>query len=164
MKRIALLVALTAISLIAYCQPRALGLRLGTALEVSYQHGLHSGNMLSVDAGLCHVNGIEAAITHDWVNPGGADFSKVWSGRGTWNWYAGVGGALGFYWPYNDYASGFFIGVAGRIGVEYNFWFPLQLSIDYRPVIGGNFTNSNAAFYNYGLYSGAIALGVRYHF
>ena len=54
-------------------------------------------------------------------------------------------------------------GVAGRIGVEYNFWFPLQLSFDWRPVIGPEFgRHYDAGFSTRSLYSGGIALGVRY--
>ena len=54
-------------------------------------------------------------------------------------------------------------GVVGHCGVAYDFWFPLELSFDYRPNIGAWFGNGGAGFYGYGLYTG-ITLGVRYKF
>lgn len=161
MKRFILFFAFVASVTVLYAQPRAIGGRLGAGLEFSYEHSLQSSNMLSIDAGLCLFHGAEVAVTYDWINPGGHDFSSVWSGRGTWNWYAGVGGAAGGYWA--KYSGGF-LGAAGRIGVEYNFWFPLQLSIDYRPVLGVRFYDSEALFYGPGFFSGAVALGARYRF
>lgn len=101
------------------------------------------------------VDGVGAAATYDWIFP-----IRSWNHKGSWNWYAGVG--------------------AGRIGVEYNFWFPLQLSFDWRPLFGpciswyneslkggGTTTKEHglsAGFYTGGLYAGAISLGVRYRF
>ena len=55
-------------------------------------------------------------------------------------------------------------GAVGHVGVEYNFWFPLQLSVDYRPNLGIVAGGGGAAGFNTtGLYSG-ITLGVRYLF
>ena len=73
-----------------------------------------------------------------------------------WNWYAGVGAGAGLYDKY------FFAGVAGRIGVEYNFDFPLNVSLDWRPVIGPAFGGNG--FHDEGLFAGAIAWGIRYRF
>lgn len=141
----------------AFAQPRAVGVRLGWGVEVSYQHTL-GNNMLSVDAGLPAFNGISAAVTYDWINP----FStKIpWNEKGEWNWSLGVGGAGGWYWGANEA----FVGVAGRVGVEYNFWFPLQLSIEWRPSFGPWFGHGNAGFYGSGLFAGGLAIGVRYKF
>ena len=44
------------------------------------------------------------------------------------NWYVGVGPSLVINDP-------FFFGVAGEIGLEYRFDFPLSLSIDWRPTL-----------------------------
>ena len=52
----------------AIAQPRAVGVRLGYGVEFSYQHGM-GDNMLSIDAGLPGFNGVEAAVTYDWINP-----------------------------------------------------------------------------------------------
>ncbi len=160
MKKLGLLVLfMIAMVTAAFAQPRAIGGRLGYGVEVSYQHSLSEENMVSVDLGLPGFLGLEAVATYDWINPGG--HMIPWEHKGSWNWYAGVGAGAGFYGF--SYLTGF-AGAAGRIGVEYNFWFPLQLSIDYRPVIGAWF-NSYAAGFNFdGLYAGGIALGVRYVF
>lgn len=195
MKKSLLLVAFMAIVGVAtaVAQPRAIGGRLTEGVEFSYQHGLGAKNMLSIDAGFVsnrvkyHYSengvtyrewawgyGLEGVVTYDWINPFGADFSKVWDHKGEWNWYMGVGGGLNFafspyHWGnYSHVTTQMAIGVAGRIGVEYNFWFPLQLSVDWRPVIGPSLTfmdhGVNANFYDSGLYAGAIALSVRYKF
>lgn len=140
----------------AIAQPRAVGVRLGWGVEFSYQHGL-GNNMLSIDAGLPGFNGIEAAVTYDWINPFNTQIP--WNEKGEWNWSLGVGGAAGWYW--GGYA---FAGVAGRVGVEYNFWFPLQLSVEWRPAFGPDFGKDHIGFYKGGLYAGGIAIGVRYKF
>jgi len=83
-------------------------------------------------------------------------YQWVWPLEQGFNWYAGVGGGLGTYSNSNS-GSGTFIFAAGDIGIEYNFDFPLQASLDLRPEIGGNgyFENS---------YGTDIALGIRYKF
>ncbi|MCM1531222.1 MAG: hypothetical protein NC048_06640 [Bacteroides sp.] len=142
----------------AFAQPRAVGVRLGYGIEFSYQHTL-GNNMLSVDAGLPGFHGIEAAVTYDWINP--FNTKIPWNQKGEWNWSLGVGGAGGF-WFGKDYGYGF-VGVAGRVGVEYNFWFPLQLSIEWRPAFGPTF-GDGVRFYGGGLFAGGLAIGVRYKF
>ena len=156
-------VALSAIALNA--QPRAIGGRLGWGAEVSYQHQLGEANMLSAELSFPGFYGIGAAATYDWLNPFGAYIP--WNHKGEWNWYMGVGAGAS-YW-FTSYLN---VGVAGRVGVEYDFWFPLQLSLDWRPVIGPGFyfggaegdTGKNVVFGANGLYAGAICLGVRYKF
>lgn len=165
---------LLCVALAATAQPRAIGGRLGYGFNVSYQHGVGQ-NMVSVEAGLPAFAGVEAAATYDWINPFGT--SIPWEHKGEWNWYMGVGGAAAWYWLGAGYDHSFGtigIGVAGRIGVEYNFWFPLQLSIDWRPVLGVALAETytyptyergiGAGFYGNGLLTGAFALGVRYCF
>lgn len=73
----------------------------------------------------------------------------------------GVGAGASYY-----FSNWLNVGVAGRIGVEYDFWFPLQLSFDWRPIIGpGIDLDDNTAYFGgEGLYAGAICLGVRYKF
>jgi len=71
----------------------------------------------------------------------------------------GVGGAGGYFFGANlGYA-----GVAGHFGIEYDFWFPFQLSLDWRPVIGVGILGNSVGFNTGGLYEG-ITLGVRYKF
>jgi len=163
MKRFGLVVfIMAAFAAIAVAQPRAIGARIGYGVEVSYQHSLNSENMVSIDLGVPAFVGLEAAATYDWINPGG--LTIPWNEQGSWNWYAGVGAGAGFWFqPMLG-----FVGVAGRIGIEYNFWFPLQLSLDYRPLIGVEFgdrgDNPPVDINTAGLYAGGIALGVRYLF
>ena len=71
----------------------------------------------------------------------------------------GVGGAISTGFSFN---AGF-VGAAGRIGIEYDFWFPLQLSIDFRPTLGVAFAKDVAAF-GYDVYGAGLGLGIRYKF
>lgn len=165
MKKI-LLIAVMAIACVAFvnAQPRAIGGRLGAFDGVSYQHGFGESNMLEIEAGWGISGGIngywgwghtvQAAVTYDWIDPCGATFPAM--PKGEWHWYLGVGGAGG----YGFYDWGF-LGAAGRCGVEYDFWFPLQLSIDYRPVFGAAFAQGGAGFY-WDVWG--LCLGVRYKF
>ena len=56
------------------------------------------------------------------------------------------------------------IASANLDGIEYNFDFPLSLSLDWRPIFGPRFGSGNIGFYDGGLYYGAIAWGIRYRF
>lgn len=162
MKRIivALTLALGAISF-AYAQPRAIGGKIGYGVEFSYQHTVGSNDMVNLDVYVPGFYGIGAAATYDWIFP-----ITSWEYNGSWNWYAGVGAGLAFsFHPANEHLR---VGVAGRIGFEYNFWFPLQLSLDWRPVVGPGFWFDNddhrpVGFSPEGLYDG-FAIGVRYLF
>ena len=117
-----LLLAGMAVAASAQVEGKALGLRFGNAGEITYQHPLSDINRLEVNLGFgswkdggAYLSGI-----YQWVN----DLSELQDG---FNWYYGVGGALGVF------NSGFSAGVVGDVGIEYNFDFPLQLSLDWRP-------------------------------
>lgn len=146
--------------------PRAVGLRLGYGASVTYQQGLASGNMVGIDLDLPGFVGLGLTATYDWINPCGAKIP--WNNKGEWNWYAGAGLSGGFH--FSNYG---YIGLAGRVGVEYNFWFPLQLAAEYRPTLGCGFWSGTdgygnkhnyAGFYSGGLFASAIAICVRYKF
>ena len=158
MKKYLLIAVLAVVSLAAYAQPRAIGARLGYGAEFSYEHGLASGNMVSLEVGAPAFSTVEAAVTHDWIDPFGA--TVPWDKRGEWHWYMGVGGALRWSWYVMDAG---FIGACGRFGIEYDFWFPLQLSLDFRPTLGVAFAPGAAAF-GYDVYCGGLGLGIRYKF
>ena len=192
MKKILFAAVLVFASVMAYAQPRAIGLRLGAFDGISYQHGLGDG-MLEIEAGFS-VDGrtdfwgttagthwhdrmwgstVQAAVTYDWIDPFGATFP--WEHKGEWHWYLGVGAAGGFGWygygSWGGYTGGYaynwgFAGLAGRAGVEYDFWFPLQLSIDFRPTLGTGLATDGAGDLHAGLYweMTCLALGVRYKF
>ena len=74
----------------------------------------------------------------------------------------GVGGSGGFVFPTNDVKGWWYAGVAGHIGIEYDFWFPFQLSLDWRPSLG--VANTNGIEFNHRGLWGGIQLGVRYKF
>jgi hypothetical protein len=130
----------------------ALGLRLGDndgfGGEVSYQRYLKENNRLEFDLGWRSSNNIDAfklVGLYQWVMPIENRF----------NWFVGVGAGLGsFDAGEND---GTFALVAGDIGIEYNFDFPLILSLDVRPELGFNDSYSDDLDFD-------IALGIRYQF
>ena len=167
MKKI-LLIAIMAIASVAYAaaQPRAIGANLGGGLGFSYQHGFGESNMLDVDVhvpliGLFNNHyGVGANITYDWIDPFNAPVP--WNNKGEWHWYMGVGGAGGVYNFANP--THWYAGVAGHIGIEYDFWFPFQLSLDWRPSFGvSNWHDGDKLGFDLnGLYG--IQLGIRYKF
>ncbi len=137
----------------------ALGLRLGDndgfGGELSYQRGLSGNNRLELDFGWRDNKNYDAyklVGLYQWV----------WNIEKGFNWYAGVGAGIGGYslnntGPGVDDSGTFFL-AAGNLGIEYNFDFPLQLSLDIRPEIyfGDDFRNDN--------FGPDIALGIRYRF
>ena len=168
MKKILLIAVLAVASLAAYAQPRAIGANLGGSLGFSYQHGFGEKNMLDVAVytpiavGRGSAWGLSGIVTYDWIDPFNAPVP--WNEKGEWHWYMGVGGAGGYFFG----TTLGYVGVAGHIGIEYDFWFPLQLSVDWRPVIGvgllGNGKDGVGVGFNTGgLYEG-ITIGVRYKF
>ncbi len=133
----------------------AIGLRLGQndglGTEISYQHGFSDKNRLEVDLGMRSSNAFSAfklVGVYQWI----------WELGNNFNWYAGAGAGLGS-WRSKAYdnSTGTFFFAAGDIGIEYNFDFPLQISLDARPEIGSNTYYANNLGFD-------IALGVRYKF
>lgn len=137
----------------------ALGLRLGDndgfGGELSYQRALTTDNRLEFDLGWRnsnHVDAFKLVGLYQWV----------WNIEGGFNWYAGVGAGIGS-WSvdkkYGDYSGSYFL-AAGDLGIEYNFDFPLQLSLDFRPELyfggGDGFNDFHDSF------GPDIALGIRY--
>ncbi len=194
MKKYLFVAVLALASVMVYAQPRAIGGRLGAFDGVSYQHGFGDSNMLEIELGWSidgrsdfwtnaggtrihnrmYGSTIQTAVTYDWIDPFGATFP--WEHKGEWHWYMGVGGAGGYGWYGYSYAPGYgaagigrdwgFLGAAGRVGVEYDFWFPLQLSLDWRPTLGCSLFGNGNGGAEAGLYweMTCIALGVRYKF
>jgi hypothetical protein len=137
----------------------ALGLRLGDSDgfggEISYQRKMKKDNRLEFDLGWRnskYVSAFKLVGVYQWV----------WTIEGNFNWYAGLGGGVGT-WSfddkfYNSTSTGTFALLAGDLGIEYNFDFPLQISLDARPEFGINrkYIDNNLGF--------DIALGLRYKF
>ena len=164
MKKFLFIAVLAMASIMAYAQPRAIGANLGGSLGFSYQHGFGEKNMLDVSAytpiaaGRAAAWGLSGIVTYDWIDP--FNTAVPWNEKGEWHWYMGVGGAGGYFFGTN---LGY-VGVAGHFGIEYDFWFPFQLSLDWRPVIGvGILGGGGVGFNTAGLYEG-LTLGVRYKF
>lgn len=159
-KSLVLTAILVVVSMVAYAQPRAIGANVGYGVDFSYQHGFGESNMLDVCVNVPFFNGIGGSVTYDWIDPFGA--TVPWNNKGEWHWYMGVGGGAGIYGFKNPAA---YVGAVGHFGIEYDFWFPFQLSLDWRPNVGWNFGGGDysSGFNVHGLYSG-ISLGIRYKF
>ena len=142
----------------------ALGLRFasngGFGTEISFQRGLSKNNRLELDLGWRNRSNYDNNGYDDNAIKLAALYQWVWNIDGGFNWYAGVGGGAGNY-SYDDKDdkrySDTFVFAAGDIGLEYNFDFPLLISLDFRPEFGGNGYYKN----NYG---SDIALGLRFQF
>ena len=156
MKKIILAAALVlGFAVAASAQPRAIGVRIGNGGEVSYQHQL-GANFLEVDGGL--------GLGFDGVfNVGATGIYNFmiaqpnWTDRGEWGFYAGPGAAVGMKLGNSENDGYFHVAAAGMVGLEYTFWFPLQLSLDLKPTLGFGF--------NHGFHWGVMpAFGVRYRF
>lgn len=131
----------------------AIGLRLGgstgVGTELSYQRALSGNNRLEIDLGWSNRdddNAFRATGIYQWVRPLDDSF----------NWFFGAGaGAGAIDSAQND--NNFFVAVAGQVGVEYDFDFPLLVSVDFRPEIGLlNYYGDELGF--------DVALGLRYQF
>ena len=158
MKKIIVLAAvILSFSVAATAQSRSIGVRVGNGGEISYQHTLGQ-NFLEVDGGL----GLDIYNTNNNALFVGATAiynimiaQPNWTEEGQWGFYAGPGAnvGLGIGSP-----AHFNLAVAGAVGLEYKFWFPLQLSIDFRQMIG--YSIGAGRFYA----PSSIGLGVRYSF
>ena len=121
----------------------ALGLRLGDSdgfgAEISYQRGLSEKNRLEFDLGWRNRNNAYYNNAR-FVKMTGL-YQWVWNIEGGFNWYAGAGGGIAngsYNYKINGdrYSDNYtYAFIAGDIGIEYLFDFPLQLSLDFRPEI-----------------------------
>lgn len=195
MKRIILTIAIALCAISSFAQPRALGLRVGASgLEADYQHDFNGNQFLEGCIGLdfgYNINGqpggkATAIYNFVWARP-------AWTNKGTWALYAGPGVTLGYVndmevWKasngidilYSEPRNGFMLGICGQVGLEYTFDFPLQLSVDLRPVFGMHVSEgvsvttpvtetkirykSRVGFYDNGLLGFAPSISVRYRF
>lgn len=149
MKRILLVAALVlGFAVAASAQPRAIGIRGGYGVELSYQHTV-GANFIEADLGLGGFNSLNVAATYN--------FSLVQFGDG-FNVYGGPGAAVGL-----GFNPGWFnVGIAGQLGLEYIFDFPLQLSLDLRPQLGVSIVNGGGS--GLGFWGWYPCLGIRYAF
>lgn len=130
MKKILTIAAvLFAFAVAAVAQPKSVGVRFGVMEGAVYQHEIGSGNFIEADFGYNVVSGrLDIAGVYNFMIA-----RPEWTSRGEWGFYAGPGVSLGTgFSKWNSFA----FGLTGQVGLEYTFWFPLQLSIDLRPVFG----------------------------
>ena len=140
MKKIVIIVtALLLGAFAAVAQPKAIGLRGGPfEQEISYEHWLtffdNDYDFLEAELGVFGGNGFKATAMYNFT----LAFPEF-TDRGEWALYAGPGVVSGF-GSYKTMVNekeethaSIFIGAAAQIGMEYTFWFPLQLSLDFRP-------------------------------
>jgi hypothetical protein len=141
-KFIAIAVAILCFAAVASAQPKAIGLRATYGAELSYQHNAGPG-FFEFDAGLFN-RFVDVTAIYDFnIAP-----------LGPLNFYAGPGVFIAGVPTDKDlYLNA---GLAGQVGLEYTFSFPLQISLDWRPWF--NFVDGF-----HGHYQGA-ALGLRYAF
>ncbi|MGN0201315.1 MAG: hypothetical protein ACI399_00200 [Candidatus Cryptobacteroides sp.] len=156
MKRtIAAIVAILGLTFIASAQPKALGVRIGNGIDLSYEHNLVGVNFLEFEAGLDGYNGNDLHLD------GVYNFmiaTPDWTSAGSWGFYGGPGVGLALVnVPDSDGAS-VFAGIVGNLGLEYTFNIPLQISLDIRPRL--MFGNNNV--WTDGIFS--FGLGLRYAF
>ncbi|MBQ9547893.1 MAG: hypothetical protein IJV01_01880 [Bacteroidales bacterium] len=138
-KILAIAISLLAFAAVANAQPRTIGIRAGYGAQLSYQHTMGGENFLEVNAGWS-ANAVAFTGTYDFIL----------ANEGNFNFYAGPGAYVGLA------NSDLFLGVAGQLGVEYNFDIPLTLSLDWIPVF--NLIPGTAFGWQ------SIALGIRYRF
>lgn len=148
MKKLLTILICLFMSLYIMAQPRAIGLRIGSIYELSYQHSVGS-DFVEVDLGLWTSRTLQATVVYDFIFA-----SPNWT-EGTWNWYAGPGIGLGLT---NEFM---YLGIAGQVGLEYEFAsIPLVLSADVKPML-------SLGVHGAGFYPGSlvnICLGVKYSF
>lgn len=155
------LLSITLLSLLSFAvlnaQPRSFGGRFGYgSQELSYQHYVRD-QFIQIDFGTANFKNIQIHATYNWIiaNPS-------WTAKGYWYFYGGAGIGGGYSSNTNQDPYGF-LGIAGRLGLEYQFEFPLSLSIDFRPVIGPKF-GAGGGFYNKWSYIFLPSLGIKYLF
>ena len=165
MKRITIIIAALLLgAFAAVAQPKAIGVRgglFGSVFngEISYEHWAtifdNDYDFLEAELGVFGGNGFKATAMYNFT------FAQPeFTDRGEWAFYAGPGAVAGYGTGVNkndEKVAAPFVGLAAQLGLEYTFWFPLQLSVDFRPSF------MIPAFMNRGNWYG-FALSARYAF
>ncbi len=148
MKKILLVAALVfGFAAAAYAQPKAIGIRGAYGVELSYQHYAGGDNFLEFDLGLNTFNSLNLAGSYN------VSISQFGDG---FNFYGGPSASVGLGFGNPGWLG---VGVGGSLGIEYNFSFPLQISLDIRPQVGLQF--HKGLHINYWGYP---CFGIRYAF
>ena len=148
-KLLILALAISAFSLSANAQSRALGIRGAYGIEASYQCTTFGDNFLEADLGW-YPGSIAAAVCHDFV----------WDISSNFNLYAGPGANVHLFSTRDNNDKSFTAigaGVGVQLGVELEIPFaPINISIDWRPM--WNFIGPDTFMLK------SAALGIRYRF
>lgn len=128
MKRFFLVLVFSAVfALACAAQPKSFGVRIGDALEATYQQDLFPG-ILEIDLGVAghgQYSGLRLGASYDFR------LVNVQWGEGNFVLFLGPGAGIGMYGKMQ-----FAAGVFAQFGVEYDFVsIPLELAIDTRPGI-----------------------------
>ena len=120
--------------------------------ELSVQFGMGESNRIEADLGIYpngphHYNDMTVTGAYHWT------FNIV-KGFG---WFIGPGAQLRFRHFNDNTAAELGLGICAQGGVEYNFDFPLQLSLDVRPMVDVLHIDTDPFFF-------FAAVGVRYRF
>ena len=160
MKRIFLVILIAILTVLsAKSQPKSFGLRLGNDGQLSYEHNAGDpADFFEFDLGMQfyygYAVGLNAAAAYNFMIA-----QPDWSEKGQWGFYAGPAAKLGYVW------IGGYLAVGAQVGLEYEFPFPLQLSIDIRPVVGVALDGGSLSIYGADAILGSIpCLSVRYRF
>lgn len=151
-KLVSICLAALGLCIAANAQPRSLGVRLGTTgIEMSYQHTMQKRSFIEAELGseFGGVTGFKATGSYNFI------FARpAWTDRGYWSIYTGPGMSLGCL------DNKFLIAFSANAGIEYTFWFPLQLSLDIRPSYGV----SGGEFHSHGKWGFFPSLAARHRF
>jgi hypothetical protein len=164
-------------------QSNSFGTRVGYNFELSLQHPLATSGMLEFDAGVTpfifqkgvmynedgsavnlqyNYGRVQAVIAYDWI----MDILP------SFYWY--LGAAVGVSWGYGEFFDSphydkngklvtyrkLGLPIGAQIGLEYEFKAPINISVDWRPMV--NVFGFSQGDYTSYLYS--FSLGVRYRF
>lgn len=157
MKKMLITLLLAGLGLCAAAQPRAIGLRAGYGLELSYQHTLDWPNFLEIDMGLdlAGDHGFRTTATYNIV------FAEPeWSSVGTWAWYVGPGASFGY--VDENGKQNLMLAFVAQLGCEYSPTAHLGISLDIRPMFGYHVGADH--FYTGGMRGFIPTLGVRFKF
>ena len=125
------------------------------SLDLSYQHDLgRNADFLEVDLGYELItNLVNIACSYDFMLA-----QPQWTAKGEWGVYVGPAVKAGFA------GVGCYLAAGAQVGLEYTFEFPLQLSLDFRPVLGAAIVGGSASIYGGGPATFCPGLSVRYRF
>ena len=91
MKRMILIAAMMlGLAFAATAQPRAIGARMGSGFEASYQHTVKGADFVEADLGLLFLSSaLNASAVYNFMIA-----QPAWTDRGEWGFYAGPGADL----------------------------------------------------------------------